>query len=577
MINRYHYLLVTLFFAAVICFLHGAVLLSPSQFVIAGQKVAGMHTWLYWWFHYALSHKIALFHTNLMMYPGGLDVYFHSPVNEIPAVLLQNFISPYSVTNILSLTSQILTGIASYVLFHDLTKEKIPALCGSFALVFGTYMLTQHAYGQTDSTQFFNPLFILAIQRRLRVPNYLNTLLLGLAFVGVCLSGPYIAYCFGFIFILGSVIFVLFQTDRKILRTEIGWFDVLVLVFSVSVVGLFYWPILRNMGHWLGGDSRIYSCLASFVSVPFWHSSPLLQRLRIAGFGPENSFGYLGLGVTCLIFLGLFKKLAGTIPSFRFWLWIFCWCALLSLGPWLILKPGVQIPFPLPYYLFEKIPGLLEFRSVSRIWMTGSLAACALAAITIKSVLTGKSFLARVAFLAGFLALIGMEFDLPQISKWFVSAKPSAAYVFIKNDPGNFAILDLPQAYVKGIGFSNSGNYYMLFQPFHQKPMVFGSPSRCTNSSLEFTNRTPFVYELLHPWTLSSWERSPSSKVRLNRYINKGINVLTVNKIKYVLFHGNSQAVREDVKHHLERWLNYSLGRPVLIDTENIRLYKIFN
>jgi len=494
------------------------------------------------------------------------------------AVVLQFLFSVYATYNLLVLFTQVATGITTYCLLYDLTEAKIASLCASFAMVFSTYMLTQHAYGQViDATQYCVPLCLLAARSYKRNRTLKKAVLLALSLGGVFLSGPYMLFSFGFIFFLGVLIYNAVFSDRKLLQWKVTITEGLLFFACMVAVFLFYFPLIRNLGQWEGGGGHYYSSLASFVAIPFWHRSPWFRSLRVNGIAPEMAFGYIGIASTFLIGYGLFKGFLRKEADFRFWFWILCWVAVLSLGPWLRLTPQHRLPIPLPYLLIEMIPGISVFRSVVRIWSIGTLAAAILAAFSLRAIMKDESIVLRASLGILFIGFIVWEFDVLQINQWYVSSIPSSSYVVVKNDPAPFAILDLPQFYFpEETGFATAGSYYMLFQPFHQKPMVFGYPSRMRKESLTFSSSTPFVYELLHPWVLSKLER-PENNATREYCMREGRKILERAHIKYVLFHGSSRMSESDFGIRLKKWLDKSLGPPLLVDSENITLYRTYD
>src|SRR5437764_9909810 len=116
-------LLVTLFHVALSGLIYRAVVMSPSSKVIAGQQVGGYFTWLFWWWSYALRNGLPLFHSNFLMYPTGVPLFPHSPLNEVPAVILQTVASPFFTTNFLLILTHVLTGVTMFLLAREITKN----------------------------------------------------------------------------------------------------------------------------------------------------------------------------------------------------------------------------------------------------------------------------------------------------------------------------------------------------------------------------------------------------------------------------------------------------------------------
>ena len=216
-------LLAALFHIGLTALIYRGIDLTPSSQVIAGQQVGGYFTWLFWWWRYALAHHLPLFHSNFIMYPAGVPLFPHSPVNEIPALLLQAVASPSFATNFLFLSSHVLTGVAMFLLAKDITKNNWASLCASVVYAYSAYAITQCLIGQLiEATLFFNPLLVLAARRHLRSPTAGSAWLFAGALLGVFFSGPYVGFCFGLIFCLSAVIFDVTVGSRAVLDRRIS-------------------------------------------------------------------------------------------------------------------------------------------------------------------------------------------------------------------------------------------------------------------------------------------------------------------------------------------------------------------
>ena len=559
---------VFLFFVVLTAALHLPVVLHPFTNVLAGQQVGGYFCWLFWWWSHALRAGLPLFHTDLLMFPEGVPLFLHAPVSELPALLLEPLLRPYATLNFLLLMTYPLTGLASYVLFERLTKNVWASLCGAFAHTFGTYMITQHLLGQVIETNiFFNPLFALALLDYEEEPTAPRALWVGAAFLGVLLSGPYVGFSFGFIFLAAAVMYDLSRKKRRLLVWETGHLLFEALAGAVLIAALAYSPLLRYAGRWMGGTYTDSPSLLSFLAPPQWHRLAFIQRLyTFAPLRPvrylEASITYIGVGTGAVILAGLAKGSSRRAP-FRFWGWVFLFSSLMSLGPWLKFTPGSTTWFPLPYYLISKLPLLSIFRSPGRIAMTASLASSALAAVAMDHLTAGQPVKTKAWLAVLFMGFVFCEFDLPSLGRHFVSAAPSPIYQKIKDDPGRFAVLELPSGYDQKGDLDVRGQYYMLFQPFHQKPMVLGFPSRYLASDLAFTENTPVVYELTHPWVLKLLHRR-RLKARGWWIVLNGAKTLRGAGIKYVLYHAEVPFYQDvAVDHDIKPWLDRMLGPPL--------------
>lgn len=575
LVRKYHYLAAAVFLISIVSLLHLEVLRDMSGLVLAGQQVGGFFSWLFWWWAYAVHNGLPLFHTGLLMYPAGVPVFFHSPVNELSAVLLQLFTTPYAAFNFLMLACYVLTGLSAYFLFYRLTRSAVASLCGAFCYAFSSYMVVQHYHGQViEATLYFNPLLALALLSYREKADLRGAFLVAAALAGVFLSGPYVAFSFGAVFLSGTLLYDFFLGGRRLCAPR----ALLQLAGAVAAAGglalAFYWPLLKYSGQWIGGSQFYSSYLLSFIDLPFWHSAPFAQRLRIFGganIPPEMIMSYLGSGTLALGVYGIWKGLHKK-TGFAFWLWIFGFSAVLTLGPWLKLSPENQTWVPLPYLLLKSLPVASDFRNSARILMTVTLAASAIAALSLSELFRGRSRAWRLGAGALFLAAFFFEFNLSVIGRRYASAVPSPVYEVIRRDPGKAAVLELPASYDRNGNLLIQMQHYMLFQPYHRHPLVLGYPSRHLLSSLEFTEKTEAVYEFTHPWVLAGLNSKPALRERRAWLAAHSARLLREAGIKYVVYHPAS-LLGKDLHRDLEKWLSETLGRPLLVDEAGTQLF----
>ncbi|HCC46642.1 MAG TPA: hypothetical protein DEQ38_00760 [Elusimicrobia bacterium] len=573
--RKYHYLSAAVFFVSFVALLHKEVLLDMSGLVLAGQQVGGFFSWLFWWWSYAVQNGLPLFHTGLLMYPAGVPVFFHSPVNELSAVLLQLFTTPYAAYNLLTLACYVLTGLSAYLLFYRLTRSAVASLCGAFCYAFSSYMVVQHYHGQViEATLYFNPLLALALISYREKADLRGAFLVAAALAGVFLSGPYVAFSFGAVFLAGALLYDAFWGGRRLFNAR----ALLQLAGAAAAAGavalVFYWPLLKYSGRWVGGSQFYSASLLSFIDLPFWHSGQFAQRLRFfegVNVPPEMIMSYLGAGTLALGAYGIWKGLHKE-SGFAFWLWLFGFSAVLTLGPWLKLSPESQTWVPLPYLLLKSLPVVSSFRNSSRILMTVTLAASAIAALSLSELLRGRSRAWRLAAGAVFLAAVFFEFDLAVIGKRYASSAPSPVYEVLRRDAGAGAVLELPAVYDREGNLLIRMQSYMLFQPYHRRPLVLGYPSRHLLSSLEFTEKTEGVYELTHPWVLAGLNSKPALKARKAWLAAHSARLLREAGIKYVVYHPE-RVLGEELHRDLEKWLPETLGRPLLTDGAGNQLF----
>jgi hypothetical protein len=581
--SRWDVVFVTIFFSALTLLLHYKVVAQFSKCVIAGQQVGSYYSWVFWWRKYALQHGLPMFYTHHIMYPGGTLIWPHAPLIEVLALLLQMFTTPWAALNAIFISNYICAAVASYILFYSISRESIPSVCGAFAYAFSQFMLVQHFHGHiNESAIYFAPLFALSLIRFRETPCSKTAFWVGCSLTGIVLSTPTLLVTFVMIFCLAFFTYDVFFDKARLVKAAAGSRFWLALFVPMLVCLLVYWQLLglKNMQ----GESFFYTqALSSFITPPSWHSSALVRLLTLksnAVVFPEMSMSYLGLGTLLFIAYGFVQKLWKE-TSFQLWLWIFFVAFVFNLGPWLYLTPDMKTPIPLPFALILKCPILSNYRTPARIMSVVSLASSALLVLSLRRFFIGKP--RWVAVLTGAL-LMGFaiwEFDIPAPLNRVLPAQAPPVYDTVKNDPERFAILELPITYSpNGDIYSPNGDFpiyaqvYMLFQIYHEKPMVLGFPARHEASALDFTEKSDVVYELVHPSVLPRLDTEPALWPRAEWMRHNGSRVLKEDGIKYVVYHRNLKVLPPLVTHSLESWLKKMFGEPIAADAYGNCLYR---
>jgi hypothetical protein len=547
------------FFVAAAAFLHREILAAPSARLIGGYQAGAIFAWTFWWWRHALENGLPLFRTSLLMYPSGAPLFSMSPVNDAAGLLLRLVLSPTAVVNALMVAHYALAGTAAFVLFDALAADAAAALCGAFAFAFSYYSLVQHVLGQLNEAAIFAaPLFALALERLRARPTRSAALAAGAAFLALLLSGPYAGLYFGGLLLSLRAVFGL---DRRVWRRLAG-----PIAAAAVLAGAAYWPMLRRMGEWAGG-ARVYStALASFWTQPYWNERALLRPAwPAASANPEEVMGYLGLLPLFLVAYTLADRRLRSNEAVRFWWAVLASSAVLTLGPWLSVEPGRALPVPLPYLLARVVPGLGAFRTASRFMMTAALASGALAALALARLLARRPAWLRWSCACAFVGFWCWDFDVAKATRQAAPAVPSAVYRRLREERDSFAVLELPAGYDRHGDLFYFAQRYMLYQTFHGHPMVLGTVGRYLPEGLEFTERTPWVREAVHPWLL------PDEPDRV--LAARGAALLRGEGIKYVVYHEELQVFDAATRARLLRWVETTLGPPLLVDGGE-RLYR---
>ena len=144
-----------------------------------GSKVPGggdawQHIWNLWWVKHTVLHFLNPYHTDLLYYPDGVNMYLHTLVLTagligIPLQLAGlNLIATY---NLILLSSFVLAGYSMFLLCHYLTGHKWASFVGGIVFTFAPYHFA-HAYGHMNliSIQWM-PFYVLLLLKAIDAPH----------------------------------------------------------------------------------------------------------------------------------------------------------------------------------------------------------------------------------------------------------------------------------------------------------------------------------------------------------------------------------------------------------------------
>lgn len=582
-IEKNHLLWAGLFYLVVVFVLHLPIVTSLGTNIIGGNLVGGVFIWDFSWFAKALFSQPPLnpFFTTDLMYPTGTLVIMESPLHIGLSLLLQILFSPYQTYNILALLNYVFAGFSMYLLAYQVTKSKRGAFMAGFIFMFSHYNLTQHILGHLhDSTIGFVPLLFFGFHIFQTGRKSKGLILFLISAIGICLGSTYLLFE---ILLIGFPLYVLTQwrKNKKYLL------PISVCLVCTGVIGLvLYAPVLANSSHLIGGEGFFSLSILSFFDYPAWHPNGLIQQLRqwtsggfdssllnstsfignkklIARAAPENLMGFFGLSTIFWTLLGL--KLEG-VKKLKSWWVLMGTGIILSLGPYVSFNYQ-PTSLPLPYLLFQSVPGLDLFRAPARMILLTWLGLGILTAANFSNIkkLIHSEWKMN-ALLVAFLGIFGWEMGLHALGHQFDPLLIGEAYKTVKNSPTTGAILELPVSFKRNGEVSQTAEEFMLYQPFHRRPLVVGRPARYTKSSLSFINQTDVVYELTHPLTIKALYEKPALKQRLDYLKQCGRDHLAKQNIDAVLFHNKNKYFSPEIMGLIKTFLQDIFGPPDLTD-----------
>jgi hypothetical protein len=332
-----------------------------------------------WWFKHALQTGLSPFDQPLLLYPDGISgaLLWSIPLQSFPAWLLA-FVMPLPAAfNVAALLRLALNGWAMWLLVQYLTTGQgargiFPALLAGLVFMLYPAFQGQLAVGHTGLLAVWpTPLLALALLRLREDARWI-----GLA------AGLFVMSSWGglvlLIYLVAPVVVLvlwLARADGRALR-RMG----VALLLGGLISALFILPSLGDAAPNSGAVTFSASLLA-VVSPSFNH--PLYAGLeyprRVIGVDPFEGASYIGLVGGGLALMG--ARRARSWLALALIAWVFSLGPLLKVydSPLVVNVGGYITPIPLPWALFQSLPGLDIARTPARFNFTVGLAVAVMA------------------------------------------------------------------------------------------------------------------------------------------------------------------------------------------------------
>lgn len=570
---------------------------------VPGGGDAWQNIWNLWWVKQALINlHTNPYYTNLLYYPQGVSLYFHTLVLTdgligIPLQLMGlNLIATY---NLIMLLGFLLAGYGAFLLCHYLTGSRWASFVGGIVFAFSPYHFA-HLFGHMNLVSLqWVPFYVLLLLKAtdeagtagirgwgLRVRAEADSppdkqkysALLYAAGAGVLFAvNSYTDWLYAIFLAIFTGIFLgwrlLAPSERwHFASIGLGWREGLVrLIVGGAAALLLVSPVLfptlaeaqKGYAQQPPRETLVYSSdlLMSFIPSelhPLWGKA-IAERIDQMGpylpiKNPSERDVFLGYSVLLLAAYGVWRR--WKLRQVRFWTFMAVATWVLSLGP--ILQIGGKSQFtafgvtvPMPYLLLYKLPFISIMRTPARLTMLTMLALGVLVAFALSNLIaapsipTARSFrLPRrwsLAVSAAAPLLILFEF----LSLPFPTVPPGwnvPIYEQIAKEPGNFALLELP---IRPFGD------YMAYQTIHGKPIIGG-----------YLSRLP-PYPLLDEVPALKYLRdttAPADPIISQITGGKGVLALRNLGVKYVIIRW--WAFTPEQKSAMQAKLNALLARP---------------
>jgi hypothetical protein len=449
--------------------------------------------WNLWWVKVALlDYHTNPFHTDLLLYPQGADLYFHTlslPSTLITLIpqLLWGLVAAYNFGMLFAIT---LSGYAGWRLVTYLTGSAAAGVAGGIIIGFNALMQSL-LKAQINVLSFY--WFLLCIE------FYLRTLATGRRSNGIWL-GVFFALAVltvGYFEILLLVFFALHTLWTLATAHDGGWRQQVpqtarrmapALVWGGGTAAVLLAPYL--LGAWRSLQSGLIFTQAAEDS-----TRTLLKSFDLLSFVVPNSHhwllgepapwwadlhllpvdsAYLGVVTVGLAGLGVWQGRR------RAWTWFWGVLALigaiLSLGPILHINgqetvAGVQIG--LPFQWLQQVPLLNLVRAPQRFCFLTFLGLAVLAGTGLAAVLPRLRGGRQPLALGAIIALLILEMPLaPRYTEPMTTPESLAA---LGQAPGPGAVLELPLTQHGGVEANR-----MLYQTVHGRPITSAYLSRVT-------------------------------------------------------------------------------------------------
>jgi hypothetical protein len=483
---------------------------------------AWQHLWNLWWMKQALVDlHTNPFHTDLLYYPYGVNLYFHTLVPLIGALSIPfqllgfNLLAAYNLMVVLSFVA---AGLGTYWLVHSLTGSRPGAFVAGLIFTFAPYHFA-HLLGQLNLTSLqWIPFYILALfklweadktpsadqnpKSKIQNPKWLWA-----AGAGVALAAnAYTEWIYAMFLGLFTAWFLAWKVGVE--RQGPGWRAGAARLAVLGVVaGVLVAPVLVPMVQ----EARTATYMQSPAIDTLFYSSDVVDAFVPSPFHPL--WGGIGAAVAAhfpsrhpaerVVFVGYVALLLGllAVAVFRRRKAVLFWGAT-ALGAWVLsLGPVLQvwgrstfttfgISIPMPYLALYYVPLLNIFRAPSRFIVLTMLALAVLAGFVLAGVgrvrLRGVT---RPAAVWGISGVVGVLVLLEFLAIPYPMVPPGYNVPFyqeLAQEPGDFAILELPLRPMSD---------YETYQTVHGKPIIGGYLSRQPPD--RFVAETPVLRYLL--------------------------------------------------------------------------------
>jgi len=512
--------------------------------------------WVTWWTKTAIREGRSLYHTNMLFYPLGVSLVYHSfsHINTAIALLLEPLIGYIAAHNVTVLLAYLLSGFNMYVLGKHITDNIGAGLVAGLIFAFSTYHIDQSSHLIILTTQWI-PLWILSVIHLSHDEHPLRHALLAALFLALTALSSWHLLLFSVLW-LGFYLAYLLVWERE----RLSWPTLRALglmgVVALMLVSPLLFPLLMDLPSsqgGLGGVGQPDNTAEEWMQVPYRGENAIDV---LAFFVPSRRHPLLGPFVEPLhqhigrrqVFLGyvpLVLALLGVVKYRRkacFWALSTLAFFSMSLGAYIRFN-GVLSEQPLQPWL---LPLARFVRDPTRLTVMTTLGLALLAALGVAWLVRKVRRSTQVLVVVGLSVLVLFEY-LP----WPFPTTPisiPAFYEQLQQETDSFAIADVPVRQLE------ARRLYMFYQIVHQKPIVEGIVARTPPDAYAFVDQHPIISAFA-----DSDKGSPGDDV------SRHLTSLADAGVRYLILH-----LRFLTAQQIERWRLYLPYAPFYQDDQII-------
>ncbi len=436
------------------------------------------------------THPLGFFHTQIIKYPEGVSLYYqtfaYSDLILIYLIRKLFFLAAdvHTLTalhNGMLLSSFYFSALGAFYLARRFTQNTLSALLAGFIFGFSPFHIAHLLEHITLATIQFIPFFLICFYRALDTgrPVYLagSIFFYFLAALSCWYYCFYIAYFLLFYYIYQAV-----AERRLVLRRPLwavlGSFLGVFLLLSPLLIPMMAQGLRNENVYAPGADDYVADALSYFVFAPNHLLAGVVQSVyaHFTGVSYEMT-AYLGLPCMALFVWALWNRKRFQIREIYF-----LGCGILvfmmfASGPFLHVY-GHRI-FPLPTLLLDFVPFFRNLRGASRAVVFVYLLMGIGAGLGLDAIIASCRQRRRVLVTILTLLFLFVFLDYYPVGLARTALAVPPAYAVLARDADtHFGILDLPRGYLQG-------NAYMLYQTFHERPIVVATLSRKVARTLQ--------------------------------------------------------------------------------------------